>query len=58
MIILPNKTGRSYTYTQLDSRKQVIALCDRVTTVHKESSLSTEIRKINSPGTRTKRGLF
>ena len=56
MIILPNKTGRSY--TQLDSRKQVIALCDRVTTVHKESSPPTEIRKINSPGARTKRELF
>ena len=41
-----NKTKRSY--TQLDSRKQVIAFYDRVITIHKGSSTPTKITKINS----------
>ena len=39
-----NKTKRSY--TQLDSRKQIIAFWDRVTTIHKGSSTPTQISKI------------
>ena len=31
-----------------DSRKQVIAFWDRVTTIHKESSTPTKMRKTNS----------
>ena len=34
--------------SQLDSRKQVIAFKDRVTTIHKGNSTSTKMRKINS----------
>ena len=41
-----NKTEQSY--TQLDSKKQVIACWDRVTTIHEESSTPTSMSKINS----------
>ena len=43
---LHNKTERSY--TQLDSRRQVIAFWDRVTTLLKASSTPTKMSKINS----------
>ena len=46
-----NKTKRSY--TQLDSRKQVIALWNRVTTIHKGSSTPTEMREVNRRQTST-----
>ena len=41
-----NKTKRSH--TQPYSRKQVIAFWDRVTTIHKGSSMPTKMRKTNS----------
>ena len=41
-----NKTKRSC--AQLDSKKQVIAFWDRVTTVHKGNSTPTKISTINS----------
>ena len=41
-----NKTKQYY--TQLDSRKQVIAFLDRMTTIHKGSSTPTKMSEINS----------
>ena len=41
-----NKTKRSY--TQLDSRKRVIAFQDRVTIIHKGSSTLPKMGKINN----------
>ena len=43
----PDTTGRNKT-KRLDSRKQVKAFLDTVTTVHKGSSTPTEMRKVNS----------
>ena len=41
-----NKTKRSF--TQLDSRKQIIVFLDTVTTTHKGSSTPTKMSKLNS----------